>query len=125
MPSRPLSATPELVLPARSLSAQPALQERRTPMASTAAPVAETLTAAEAAKILKMSESWLAKARMRGDGPAFMKVGRSVRHVHCIVPAPVVLMRASVELRHAAYFTIRVWGAASSIVRRACIRMMG
>jgi hypothetical protein len=44
-------ATPALVLPARSLSAQPVLQERGTPMASTAAPVAETLTAAEAAKI--------------------------------------------------------------------------
>ncbi len=80
MPSRPLSATPELVLPASSLAAQPPLQERRTPMPSKAAPAAEILTAAEAAKILKMSESWLAKARMRGDGPAFMKVGRSVRY---------------------------------------------
>jgi hypothetical protein len=29
----------------------------------------EMLTAAEAAKILKVSESWLAKARMRGNGP--------------------------------------------------------
>jgi len=34
----------------------------------------------EAAKVLGVSESWLAKARMRGDGPAFSKFGRSVRY---------------------------------------------
>jgi hypothetical protein len=38
-------------------------------MSSTAAPAMETLTPAETAKILKVSESWLAKARGRGDGP--------------------------------------------------------
>jgi hypothetical protein len=32
------------------------------------------------ARILNVSESWLAKARMRGDGPAFVKIGRSVRY---------------------------------------------
>src|ERR1700738_3409051 len=46
-------------------------------------------------------------------------------NVHCIVPAPVVLMRASVELRHAAYFTIRVWGATSSVVGPAATLCMG
>jgi hypothetical protein len=36
----------------------------------------EMLTAAEAAKILKVSESWLAKARMRAEGPpGFWKAG--------------------------------------------------
>lgn len=38
------------------------------------------LTPKEAAKVLKVSLSWLAKARMRGDGPPFIRVGRSVRY---------------------------------------------
>jgi tripartite-type tricarboxylate transporter receptor subunit TctC len=33
-----------------------------------------------AAKFLQMSTSWLAKARMRGDGPPYVKIGRSVRY---------------------------------------------
>jgi hypothetical protein len=38
------------------------------------------LTAKDAAKLLKVSLSWLAKARMRGDGPAYVKVCRSIRY---------------------------------------------
>jgi predicted DNA-binding transcriptional regulator AlpA len=38
------------------------------------------LTPKEAAQWLKVSESWLAKARMRGDGPLFIKIGRSIRY---------------------------------------------
>ncbi len=38
------------------------------------------LTPKEAADFLRVSESWLAKARMRGDGPPFPKVGRSIRY---------------------------------------------
>jgi predicted DNA-binding transcriptional regulator AlpA len=38
------------------------------------------LTPKEAAHSLRVSPSWLAKARMRGDGPAYVKVGRSVRY---------------------------------------------
>jgi Helix-turn-helix domain len=38
------------------------------------------LTPKEAANFLRVSESWLAKARMRGDGPRFMYVGRSIRY---------------------------------------------
>ncbi len=45
-----------------------------------AAPAMVLLTPKEAAKMLKVSLSWLAKARMRGDGPAFIKVGRSIRY---------------------------------------------
>ena len=41
---------------------------------------AETLTPEEAARVLKVSESWLAKARKRGGGPPFMRVGRSIRY---------------------------------------------
>jgi predicted DNA-binding transcriptional regulator AlpA len=38
------------------------------------------LTPKEAAIFLRVSTSWLAKARMRGDGPPFVKIGRSVRY---------------------------------------------
>jgi excisionase family DNA binding protein len=38
------------------------------------------LTPKEAANFLRVSESWLAKARMRGDGPPFVKIGRSIRY---------------------------------------------
>jgi hypothetical protein len=38
------------------------------------------LTPKEAAHILKVSTSYLAKARMSGDGPPFGKYGRSVRY---------------------------------------------
>jgi hypothetical protein len=40
----------------------------------------EMLTPKELAKLLKVSLSWLAKARKRGDGPAFALFGRSVRY---------------------------------------------
>jgi len=35
-------------------------------------------TPKEAADFLRKSDSFLAKARMNGDGPAYIKVGRSV-----------------------------------------------
>ena len=38
------------------------------------------LTPGETAERLKVSPSWLAKARMRGDGPPFIKVGRAIRY---------------------------------------------
>ena len=38
------------------------------------------LTPNEIAEFLRVSLSWLAKARMRGAGPPFVKVGRSVRY---------------------------------------------
>jgi Helix-turn-helix domain len=40
----------------------------------------EMLTPEEFAKVLKVSLSWLAKARKRGDGPPFFRAGRSVRY---------------------------------------------
>jgi predicted DNA-binding transcriptional regulator AlpA len=39
------------------------------------------LTAKEAANLLRLSTSFLAKARMRGDGPPYVKLGRSIRYV--------------------------------------------
>lgn len=38
------------------------------------------LTPGEAAQRLRLSTSWLAKARMRGDGPPYYKFGRAVRY---------------------------------------------
>jgi predicted DNA-binding transcriptional regulator AlpA len=38
------------------------------------------LTPKEVAQCLGVSLSWLAKSRVRGDGPAFIKVGRNVRY---------------------------------------------
>ena len=38
------------------------------------------LTPKETAAKLKVSLSWLAKARMRGDGPPYISVGRSIRY---------------------------------------------
>jgi hypothetical protein len=38
------------------------------------------LSPKEAAHCLKVSTSWLAKARMRGDGPPFIKIGRAIRY---------------------------------------------
>jgi predicted DNA-binding transcriptional regulator AlpA len=34
----------------------------------------------DAAKILNVSLSWLAKARLSGDGPRYVKIGRAVRY---------------------------------------------
>jgi len=38
------------------------------------------LTPKEAAPVLGLSVSWLAKARLRGDGPRFVKIGHAVRY---------------------------------------------
>ena len=45
-----------------------------------APPDLELLTPKEAAGFLRLSESFLAKARMRGDGPRYRKLSRSVRY---------------------------------------------
>ncbi len=43
------------------------------------------LTPAEIASLLGVSQSWLAKSRLSGDGPRFVKIGRSVRYPDCYV----------------------------------------
>ena len=40
----------------------------------------QLLTPKEASRFLRVSQSWLAKARMRGDGPPYMTFGRSIRY---------------------------------------------
>ena len=42
--------------------------------------IVRLITPDEAAAILRVSLSWLAKTRMRGDGPAYVRVGRSIRY---------------------------------------------
>jgi predicted DNA-binding transcriptional regulator AlpA len=39
----------------------------------------------DVAKILNVSISWLAKARLSGDGPRYVKVGRAVRYLESAV----------------------------------------
>ena len=38
------------------------------------------LTPRETAQFLRVSQSWLAKSRMRGDGPPYLLFGRSIRY---------------------------------------------
>jgi predicted DNA-binding transcriptional regulator AlpA len=39
----------------------------------------------DVAKLLGVSTSWLAKARLTGDGPRFVKIGRAVRYLESCV----------------------------------------
>ena len=58
-------------------------QETLTPKMLSAKPpavIATLMTPNDAATVLKVSLSWLAKARMRGDGPPYIRVGRSIRY---------------------------------------------
>jgi predicted DNA-binding transcriptional regulator AlpA len=48
----------------------------------------------EAAKMLGVSMSWLAKSRVRGDGPDFSKIGRSVKY-----PLPALLAYIKSRMR--------------------------
>lgn len=48
--------------------------------ASTSATPESLFTASDAARLLRVSLSWLAKSRLTGTGPRFVKVGRSVRY---------------------------------------------
>lgn len=51
------------------------------PHSPTAVVTDEILMPPEAARFLKVSLSWLAKARLYGTGPIYRKVGRSVRYL--------------------------------------------
>jgi len=47
---------------------------------SVTALIDQLLTPPQTGNLLGVSDSWLAKARLRGDGPRYVKVGRSVRY---------------------------------------------
>src|SRR5262245_50199931 len=53
-------------------------EDMRRDMAS--AQLDRLLTPLETATALGLSLSWLAKSRIRGDGPLYIKIGRSVRY---------------------------------------------
>ena len=50
------------------------------PISKTSVGIERLLTPKEAADLLRVSMSWLAKARMRGDGPPYIRIGRSIRY---------------------------------------------
>jgi predicted DNA-binding transcriptional regulator AlpA len=56
-----------------SLSGPPAPNRSATPQ--------RLLTPKEAARLLNLSVSWLAKRRLAGDGPPYVKLGGAVRYV--------------------------------------------
>ena len=47
----------------------------------------EHLSTEQAAEYLGVSASWLAASRVRGDGPPFYKLGRTVRYVRTALDA--------------------------------------
>ena len=75
----------DLVAPEGLGSCAPTAKETD-PLGSTRKPARESksadrlLTPKEIADILRVSLSWLAKARMRGDGPPYLKIGRAIRY---------------------------------------------
>lgn len=64
----------------RKLREMPRTTEAAQPESLSSTSGERLLTVKNAADVLRLSESWLAKARMRGDGPAFVKIGRSIRY---------------------------------------------
>lgn len=59
--------------------------------------IPEAITEIEAARYIGMSRSWLAQARMRGNGPPYIKIGRSVRYLRSDLDAWLALMRCHVS----------------------------
>jgi predicted DNA-binding transcriptional regulator AlpA len=55
------------------------------PAQTLSAPSSVLLTQEEVAARLKVSESWLAKRRMHGDGPPYVPIGRSIRYLEADV----------------------------------------
>ena len=55
------------------------------PTSKTNSGIERLLTPKEIADLFRVSTSWLAKARMRGDGPPFIRIGRSIRYSEAAV----------------------------------------
>ena len=73
-------APPDAALCRKMPDKAPVKTMRDTPMNKQQIDLSPLLTAKEASRLLKVSLSWLAKARMRGDGPPYICVGRSIRY---------------------------------------------
>jgi predicted DNA-binding transcriptional regulator AlpA len=76
-PSKQLALAPALSHQTPKVTQMSSPEGARKP----ATPIAVLLRPEEAAKFLKVSLSWVAKARVRGDGPPFIRIGRSIRYV--------------------------------------------
>ena len=61
------------------LSKSPSLSAPPAPNRPTPTPI--LLTPKQAARLLNLSVSWLAKRRLAGDGPPYVKLGGAVRYV--------------------------------------------
>ncbi len=72
-----------------------ALQSSKTSAPAGVPAPAELLTPKEYAKAAKVSLSWLAKARKRGDGPPFVRFGRSVRYFPPRMPEQMILTKGA------------------------------
>jgi hypothetical protein len=73
------------------------------------------LTPKETAAKLKVSLSWLAKARMRGDGPPYVPVGRSIRYPETdLIP----WMRSQRRLRYCSATGVDPAGLDEAVVDR-------
>ena len=57
----------------------------KSPISSKQAHFDPLLHPRDAAKLLNVSTSWLAKARLSGAGPRYTKIGRSVRYPQAAV----------------------------------------
>ncbi len=62
------------------MNAQSGPGKAATPSRAMTAANIKVRTPKEAAELLKVSGSFLAKARMSGEGPPFIKIGRAVRY---------------------------------------------
>jgi predicted DNA-binding transcriptional regulator AlpA len=56
------------------------IPQPKMPAAKSSTAIATLMTPNETARVLQVSLSWLAKARMRGDGPPYLPIGRSIRY---------------------------------------------
>ena len=65
-----------------SFSASKQIRRSADPSGAVAKPAVDDalLHPRDAARILNVSTSWLAKARLAGNGPRFVKIGRAVRY---------------------------------------------
>jgi predicted DNA-binding transcriptional regulator AlpA len=62
------------------LSEGASMTQQNIPTSNTGTGFERLLTARDAANLLRLSVSWLAKARMRGDGPPYVKLNRAIRY---------------------------------------------
>jgi predicted DNA-binding transcriptional regulator AlpA len=79
------------------------------------------LTPKEAADFLRVSLSWLAKTRMRGDGPPFARLGRSIRYPE----AALVQWTRGRQRLSTSEITSSVRAPASPRVERGCAERSG